>query len=129
MKKLIYLTTNPYKVKEANEFFNSGRAKFYLGVFNFINLRVKNEKYLLPISTSQMQVFANNITEQNIKLFNGKVISADNLILPCNNLDIDALKLIYDFDLLICEEIFYTTKERLLKESEVSFLLHLFWLI
>lgn len=114
------------KGKDANDFFNTGRAKFYLGVFNFINLRVKNEKYLLPISTSQMQVYANNVKEQNIKLFNGKVMSADNLILPCNNLDIQALKLIYDFDLLICEEIFYTTKERLLKESEVSFLLHLF---
>jgi len=119
-------STEHLKGKEAIEFFNSGRARFYLGIFNFINLRVKNEKYLLPISTSQMQVYANNVSEQNIKLFNGKVISADNIILPCNNLDIQALKLIYDFDMIICEEIYYTSKQRLLKESEVSFLLHLF---
>ena len=118
--------TEHLKGEGAKEFFDSGKAKYYLGVFNFINLRVKNDKYLLPISTSQLMVYANNVKEQNIKLFNGKVISADNIILPCNNLDMDALKLIYDFDMVICEEIFYTTKQRLLKESEVSFLLHLF---
>ena len=97
-----------------------------MGSFNFINIRCKNEKYLLPISTSQIKKHNNNIVQQNMKLFNGKLISADNVLLHCNNIDIDSINLIYDYDYVICEEIYFTTKSRYLRESEVSFLLHCF---
>ncbi len=119
-------TTDYFKGDKANKFYQANKETWFMGSFNFINIRVKNDKYLLPISTSQIKKHHNNLSEQNIKLFNGKLISADNVLLHCNNIDIDTINLVYDYDMIICEEIYCTTKSRRLKESEISFLLHCF---
>jgi hypothetical protein len=119
-------TTEYYKGNEANEHYQANKETWYMGSFNFINIRVKNDKYLLPISTSQIKKHNNKIAEQNIKLFNGKLISADNVLLHCNNIDIDTINLVYEYDYIICEEIYTTTKSRRLKESEIAFLLNCF---
>ena len=119
--------TQYYKGVQANIFFNKyGKGGSYLGVFSFINVKVKNDKYLLSVSTSQMMKYDNNFKEQNIVTFNGKLYSADVVLLPMNEVDMIAFNLVYDYDMLQCEELYYTPKKRRLAECEVSFLLNLF---
>lgn len=107
----------------ANEFFKLGITKGYLGVFKFKNIRVKNRNYLLPISSSQM---SKGYVSSDKVLFNGKLLSANELILPCNNIDIDTINLVYKYDEIECMEIVSTNKSRRLREEEVSFLLKAF---
>lgn len=103
--------------------YKSKNYKGYVGTFSFKNIRVKNDEYLLPISTSQL-------TKGEIKgryeLFNGKLIWADEIIIPATNIDIDVINLVYEYDEITCTRITTTIKEQYLRKEEVAFLLHNF---
>lgn len=115
-----------YKGEEANKVYHTRKGIYYIGVFNFVNLRVKDDRFLLPISTSQFKSWNGSLVEQNIKCFNGKVISADTLNLPVNDIDMEVIDMIYDYDYCYCLELYTTYKRRYLPKSEVCFLLNLF---
>lgn len=104
----------------ANNFYKHGDYKGFVGMFRFKNLRVKNRNYLLPISTSL--ILKGTISNDKV-LFNGKLLSASDLFIPCTNVDIDTINLVYNYDEIICEELHVTTKQRRLRQEEISFLL------
>ena len=106
----------------AHEVWKSGYYKHFLGTFTFKNIRVKNENYILPISGSQMSKGSSS----NAKSFNGKLISADELTIPLTNIDLDVIRLVYDFDEIRCNKILTTNKETYLRIEEVAFLLYNF---
>lgn len=107
----------------ANKCFMLGNYKGYIGMFTFENIRVKNRKYLLPISSSQIR---KGDISTNHELFNGKLISADYVTIPCNNIDVDVINTIYDYDNIKCTRITIAKKEQYLRKEEVAFLLHNF---
>ena len=84
---------------------------------------MKNRNYLLPISSSQLS--KGYVTSDKVH-FNGKLLSASEIIIPCNNLDIDTINLVYKYDEIECLEIFATNKQRRLRQEEISFLLSAF---
>lgn len=104
----------------ADRYYKIGCFKGCIGMFKFTNIKVKNDNYILPISTSQLRKgdFSNDT-----KLFNGKLISASEIILPCTNIDINVINMVYEYDSLECLSIHATSKERFLRIEEVSFLL------
>lgn len=104
----------------ANDVYKLGNYKGFVGMFTFENIRVKDLGYLLPISSSQIR---KGDISYNHSLFNGKLISADYVSIPCNNIDIDVIKKIYDFDEIICTRITTATREQYLRKEEVAFLL------
>lgn len=107
----------------ANQQFKRGQYKGYVGIFTFYNIRIKNNKYLLPISSSQIR--KGSISEK-FELFNGKLISADYVTIPCNNVDVDVINSVYDYDKIECTRITTAAKEQFLRKEEVAFLLHNF---
>lgn len=107
----------------ANQTYLLGNYKGFIGMFTFENIRVKNTDYLLPISSSQIR--KGNISS-NYELFNGKLISADYVTVPCTNVDVDVIKKIYDFDSIKCTRIVTATREQYLRKEEVAFLLYNF---
>lgn len=107
----------------ANQCYKLGNYKGYVGIFTFYNIRIKNTKYLLPISSSQIR--KGNISE-HFELFNGKLISADFVTIPCNNVDVDVINSVYDYDKIECTRITTAKKEQFLRKEEVAFLLHNF---
>lgn len=117
-------TSNVYVGTIANEMFKIGDFKGYFGTFKFKNIRVKNRNYLLPISSSQL---SKGYVSNDRVLFNGKLLSASEIVLPCNNIDIDTINLVYNYDEIICEQIVTTTKTRQLRQEEISFLLNAFY--
>ncbi|MGL5718731.1 MAG: hypothetical protein ACRCXT_21055 [Paraclostridium sp.] len=104
----------------ANEVFKLGNYKGFVGMFTFENIRVKDLGYLLPISSSQIR---KGDISFNHSLFNGKLISADYVTIPCNNIDIEVIKTIYDFDEIKCTRITTAAREQYLRKEEVGFLL------
>lgn len=118
-----YKTTSHYSAKLADQYYKVGCFKGFFGTFKFKNIRVKNRNYLLPISLSQL--LKGSVSEDRI-LFNGKLLSANEIIIPCNNIDIDTINLVYKYDEIECLEIFATNKQRKLRQEEVSFLLSAF---
>lgn len=104
----------------ANEVYKMGCYKGFIGMFTFENIRVKNEDYLLPISTSQIR--KGNISN-NYELFNGKLIWADYVSIPANDIDIEVIKSVYDYDKITCTRITTATREQYLRKEEVAFLL------
>lgn len=118
-----YKTTENYTGELADKFYKIGNYKGFFGIFRFKNIRVKNRNYLLPISSSQL---SKGYVSSDRVHFNGKLLSASEIIIPCNNIDIDTLNLCYKYDEIECLEIFATTKQRRLRQEEVSFLLKAF---
>ena len=116
-------TTERYGGTIADKFYKLGEHKGFFGVFRFKNIRVKNRNYLLPISSSQLS--KGYVSDDRVQ-FNGKLLSASEIILPCNNVDIDTINLVYKYDEVECLEIFVTTKQRRLRQEEISFLLSAF---
>lgn len=116
-------TTERYGGTIADKFYKLGEHKGFFGVFRFKNIRVKNRNYLLPISSSQLS--KGYVSDDRVQ-FNGKLLSASEIILPCNNVDIDTINLVYKYDEIECLEIFVTTKQRRLRQEEISFLLSAF---
>lgn len=104
---------------QADRYYKLGLFKGCIGTFKFKNIKVKNENYILPISTSQLR--KGSCT--NYKLFNGKLISADEIILPCTNVDINVINLVYSYDEIECLDLHATTKDRYLRIEEIAFLL------
>lgn len=104
----------------ANKYYKIGRFKGCIGMFKFTDIKVKNENYILPISSSQLR---KGECSSDYKLFNGKLISASEIILPCTNIDINVINLVYDYTSLECLSIHATDKDRYLRIEEVAFLL------
>ena len=117
-------TTESYTGELADKFYKLGNYKGFFGMFRFKNIRVKNRNYLLPISSSQL---SKGYVSSDRVHFNGKLLSASEIIIPCNNIDIDTINLVYKYDEIECLEIFATTKQRRLRQEEVSFLLSAFY--
>lgn len=116
-------TTEHFIGELANDFFKLGNYKGFFGTFKFKNIRVKNRNYLLPISSSQLS--KGYVTSDRV-LFNGKLLSASEIIIPCNEVDIETLNIVYKYDEIECMEIFATNKQRRLRQEEISFLLDAF---
>lgn len=116
-------TTENFTGELANKYYKVGNFKGFFGIFRFKNIRVKNRNYLLPISSSQL---SKGYVSSDRVHFNGKLLSASEIIIPCNNIDIDTINLVYKYDEIECLEIFATTKQRMLRQEEVSFLLSAF---
>lgn len=116
-------TTERYVGTIANKFYKLGIFKGFFGTFKFKNIRVKNRNYLLPISSSQL---SKGYASSDKVQFNGKLLSANEIVLPCNNVDIDTINLVYNYDEVECLELFATTKQRRLRQEEISFLLSAF---
>lgn len=116
-------TTENFTGELANTFYKIGNYKGFFGIFRFKNIRVKNRNYLLPISSSQL---SKGFVSSDRVHFNGKLLSASEIIIPCNNIDIDTINLVYKYDEIECLEIFATTKQRRLRQEEISFLLSAF---
>lgn len=106
----------------ANIVWRSGLYKHFVGTFTISNIVVKNENYILPISGSQL----GKGSSTNAKTFNGKLIKADKITLPLTNVDLNVIRLMYNFDDIKCNKIVTTNKETYLREEEVSFLLYHF---
>lgn len=107
----------------ANDYYKNGIYKGFFGTFKFTNIRVKNRNYLLPISSSQL---SKGYVSNDRVLFNGKLLSASEIILPANDVDIETIKRVYKYDEIECMEIYATNKQRKLRQEEVSFLLNAF---
>ena len=116
-------TTENFTGELANTFYKIGNYKGFFGIFRFKNIRVKNRNYLLPISSSQL---SKGYVSSDRVHFNGKLLSASEIIIPCNDVDIDTINLCYKYDGIECLEIFATTKQRRLRQEEISFLLSAF---
>lgn len=116
-------TTESFTGEIADKFYKIGQYKGFFGIFRFKNIRVKNRNYLLPISSSQL---SKGYCSSDRVHFNGKLLSASEIIIPCNNIDIDTINLVYKYDEKECLEIFATTKQRRLRQEEISFLLSAF---
>ena len=118
-----YDETTHLKGKLANDYYKVQTSKGYFGIFKFKNIQVKNRNYILPISTSQMT--KGDYSSDRVT-YNGKLISCSDLTLPCNNVDIDVINLVYSYDSIECLEIVATNKQRRLRDEEISFLLKAF---
>lgn len=118
-----YKNTTTYTGELADKYFKIGNYKGFFGTFKFTNIRVKNRNYLLPISSSQL---SKGFVSSDRVLFNGKLLSANEIIIPCNEIDINTINLVYKYDKIECTEIFATNKQRRLRQEEVSFLLNAF---
>lgn len=116
-------TTESFTGEIADKFYKIGQYKGFFGTFRFKNIRVKNRNYLLTISSSQL---SKGYCSSDRVHFNGKLLSASEIIIPCNNVDIDTINLVYKYDEIECLEIFATTKQRRLRQEETSFLLSAF---
>lgn len=103
----------------ANRIWNAKLYKHFVGIFEFTNIRIKNQGYILPISGIQMS----KGSVENAKTFNGKLLSADFLSLPATNIDLDTINLVYEYDDIKCVRITTTKKDVYLRTEEVSFLL------
>lgn len=120
MKFPLFEENNTVLGSFADTTYKLGGYKGFIGVFTFENIRVKNLKYLLPISSSQIR---KGSISSNHELFNGKLISADYVTLPCNNIDIDVINAVYEYDNLTCSRITTAKREQFLRKEEVGFLL------
>lgn len=118
-----YKTTEKFIGELANEYYKLGNFKGFFGLFRFKNIRVKNRNYLLPISSSQLS--KGYVSSDRVQ-FNGKLLSASEIIIPANNVDIDTINLVYKYDEIECLEIYATSKQRRLRQEEISFLLSAF---
>jgi hypothetical protein len=118
-----YKTTVNYTGELADKYYKIGNYKGFFGLFRFKNIRVKNRKYLLPISSSQL---SKGFVSSDRVQFNGKLLYASEIIIPCNDVDIKTINLVYKYDKIECLEIFATTKHRRLRQEEISFLLSAF---
>ena len=120
MKFPLFEEDNTTHGELADMVYKMGDYKGYIGIFTFENIRIKNLDYLLPISSSQIR---KGSISSNHQLFNGKLISADYVSIPCNNVDVDVIKKVYNFDSIKCTRITTAKREQFLRVEEVAFLL------
>ena len=117
------VSTTHYIGEMADNIFKFQNYKGFFGIFKFTNIRVKNRNYLLPISSSQLS--KGSCSTDKVQ-FNGKLLSASEIIIPANDMDIETIDLVYNYDKIECLDIFVTTKQRRLRQEEISFILHCF---
>lgn len=118
-----YKTSKVYDSSFSDKAFKIGNYTGYFGLFKFKNIQVKNRNYLLPISSSQLS--KGYVSSDRVQ-FNGKLLSASEILIPANNIDIDVINMIYNYDSIECIELVTTTKQRRLRQEEISFLLDSF---
>lgn len=108
-----HLTIN----KRSNQ--NTDNVKGFYGLFTFINIRLKkteNGDYYLPT----LSISKSEIGIKNVKIFNGKLISADCITFSFNNVGLDCVNLMYDYDDIICEELHTTNRLTFLPVNEIT---------
>ena len=119
--------TNKYKGAEANEAFRRCSANTsFIGIFKISGIKVKNEEYLLPISSSQIGKVSRQFKNMNVKLYNGKLVSAKYVYLPCTNIDLLTILKVYSVTNIECLELYTTTTHKYLPYQERDYLLRLF---
>lgn len=109
--------------KSANTYFKKGKYKGFMGLFEIDNIRVKNEKYLLPISKAHIEKTSST---RGCKFYNGKLIEGKRIQILLNDVDLEILNLCYDYDSILCFKGYFTNYSRYLHYSEISFLLNCF---
>lgn len=92
----------------------------YMGVVSISKLKIKSDDYLLPLSLEHC------IYSEGVEKVNGKVRSADIIVIPVNDVDMDWLLKCYNYQDLYMNEMYLTNKSRQLAESETSFILKCF---
>lgn len=112
-----------YTGELADKFFKVGNYKGFFALLKFKNIRVSNRNYLLPISSSQL---SKGYVSPDRVTFNGKLLSASEILIPCNDVDFETLNLVYKYDTVECIEIFATNKQRRLRKEELCFILSAF---
>lgn len=95
-------------------------VKGYIAMVKINNIKIKNDDYLLPIN------FSNCVATINEKQINGKIYSADAVVIAVDNVAFTWIKMCYDFESVSCVEAVVTTKDRYLRKGEVSFILNNF---
>ena len=117
-----FVVDNYLRGEQAHQKFKKLTYKdFFMGTFIFTNIRRKKEGYILPISKSQVRDSGSEY--ENAKYYNGKLVSADKLMLRMNEIDLQTIDMVYDYDAIECIKLLTTQKCTYIRQEEVSFLL------
>lgn len=103
----------------SDKVYKSGIYKAFIGIAKINNIKVKNDNFILPISTSQLtkgECVGGNY-------FNGKLVSAESITIPLTNVDLDVINMVYTYDSIEMLDIHITSKMRYLRIEEIAFLL------
>ena len=96
------------------------QIKGYFATIELINLKIKDDNYLLPLSSS------NTIYLEGEVVINGKIVSANKVNMSVDNITLDWINKCYTYDDIIVSELITTTKDRYLRKGEISFILNNF---
>lgn len=96
--------------------------KGYIGQFTFYNVRIKNEQLPPTIAINR----ANKTGRKNVKSFNGKLVSCEQITYCLTNVGLDCFNEIYDYDGVYCSELYTTTRSSYLPIGEILFILECF---
>lgn len=106
---------------------NSSKVKGYYALVEFENVRIRDDRFLLDLAYSHCtEPELEDGKENNIVMINGKIKSADGLVVMMNNVDVDRFLSLYDYDNMIIHELWVTTISRRLPEGEIGFILNNF---
>lgn len=92
----------------------------YFATVEIINLEIKNDNYLLPLSSS------NTLYIEGETLINGKVYKANKIVMSLDHITLSWINRCYYYDDIICKELITTTKDRYLRCGELSFIMNNF---
>lgn len=91
--------------------------KGYIAQIEIKGLKIKNEKYMYPLSHSQFEECEGGT------VINGKVKSMDWCLLMVNEVKMEVIDLCYDYESIFVHKMFTTTEGSKLHETEIGFLL------
>lgn len=108
--------------KKTNEELKKEYIKGYMGLITLYNLKIKSDEYLLPLSFSHCI----KDSAEGIKLLNGKVLQAEEIMIPINDIQMDIINLCYDYEYYYIDYLYLTTECQRFKEQETDFILKCF---
>lgn len=124
---------NHFKWTEADEFYSEilhglsfdelpkyTPVKGYFATVEFENIEIKNDNYLIPLSSS------NTIIIEGETVINGKVLKADRIVMSVDNVTLTWINMCYFYDDIRVTELITTTKDRYLRKGEIYFILNNF---
>lgn len=85
-----------------------------IGTFRFENIRIKDDAPDAYISVSKCQQF-----DKHGLFYNGRILTADYVVMTCTNIDIDIINDIYDYDNMYYGNI-YIARTRMLPEEYIN---------
>lgn len=94
--------------------------KGYFATVEIHNIEIKNDNYLIPLSSS------NTFSLENEEVINGKVLKADKVVMTVDNVTLSWINKCYYYDDIIVSELVTTTRDRYLRRGEISFILNNF---